>query len=313
MTTAFYLPAQCQEHDMGPHHPECPQRLQAIADLMHTTGLDQRVLRSQSPPAQLHHLLAAHAPAYVDDILAKMQRSQAQSRPDAVDPDTFISPGTQAAALHAAGAAIHATDAVISGQVDNAFCAIRPPGHHACHDKAMGFCFFNNAVVAARHALQAHGLKRVAIIDFDVHHGNGTENIVAHDERILMCGIFQHPLYPYSGEHPLGPQMFNVPVDPYTRGPAIRELIQKHWAPAVEAFAPELFVVSAGFDAHREDTLGQLGLEEDDYAWITQRIMQWAQRHAQGRIVSCLEGGYHLSALARSVCAHVRVLAGDPK
>ena len=310
MTTAFYLPAQCQEHDMGPHHPECPQRLQAIAELMRSTDGYGQVLQCESTAAQAHHLARAHAPSYVQEMLEKMQRSHAQSRSEAVDPDTFISPGTWAAALHAAGAAVNATDAVIEGRVDNAFCAVRPPGHHACHDHAMGFCFFNNVVVAARHALEARGLQRVAIIDFDVHHGNGTEDIVAHDDRILMCSFFQHPLYPYCGEHPSGAQMVNLPVDPYTRGPAIRKLVDAHWAPALEAFAPQMIFVSAGFDAHREDTLGQLGLEEDDYAWITQRIVQWARRHAQGRIVSCLEGGYHLSALARSVCAHVRVLAG---
>ena len=310
MTTAFYLPAACLEHDMGAHHPECPDRLRAIADLMRSSGLMDQVLGCEAAAAQVRDLQGAHAVPYVDDMLARMARAQAQSRTDAVDPDTFISPGTWAAALQAAGAAIHATDAVIDGRVNNAFCAVRPPGHHACHDRAMGFCFFNHVAMAARHALDVRGLQRVAIIDFDVHHGNGTEDIVAHDERILMCSFFQHPFYPYSGEHPTGPQLVNVPVDPYTRGPAIRQLISRHWAPALEAFAPELIVVSAGFDAHREDTLGQLGLEEDDYAWITQQIVRWAQRHAQGRIVSCLEGGYHLSALARSVCAHVRVLAG---
>lgn len=311
MTTAFYLPAPCLEHDMGAHHPESPDRLRAIAEQMRRSGLMDQVLACESSAAQVSDLQAAHAASYVDDVLDRMARAHAQSCMDAVDPDTFISPGTWSAALHAAGAAIDATNAVIDGRANNAFCAVRPPGHHACHDKAMGFCFFNHVVVAARHALNVRGLQRVAIIDFDVHHGNGTEDIVAHDERILMCSFFQHPLYPYSGEHPTGPQLVNVPVDPYTRGPAIRQLISSQWAPAIEAFAPQLIVVSAGFDAHREDTLGQLGLEEDDYAWITQQIVQWAQRHAQGRIVSCLEGGYHLSALARSVCAHVRVLAGE--
>ena len=220
------------------------------------------------------------------------------------------SPGTRAAALKSAGAAIAATDAVIFRSASNAFCAVRPPGHHATRDEAMGFCFFNNVAVAARHALDVRGLQRVAIIDFDVHHGNGTEDIVASDDRILMCSFFQHPLYPYSGAVPKGTNMVNVPVDPYTRGPAVRELIEQQWIPALEQCKPEMVFISPGFDAHREDELGQMGLIEADYEWMTRRLMQVADAHAHGRIVSCLEGGYHLSALARSVAAHLRVLSG---
>jgi acetoin utilization deacetylase AcuC-like enzyme len=173
----------------------------------------------------------------------------------------------------------------------------------------MGFCFFNNVVVAARHALDVHGLERVAVVDFDVHHGNGTEDIVAGDERMLMVSFFQHPLYPYSGTDPKGDNVLNLPLPPYTRGPEVRELIEALWLPRLEAFRPQMIFVSAGFDAHREDELGQLGLVEADYAWITARLRAVAERHAQGRIVSCLEGGYALGALARSVAAHLRVLA----
>jgi acetoin utilization deacetylase AcuC-like enzyme len=234
---------------------------------------------------------------------------QSSGRPRAIDPDTHVGPGTLQATLRAAGAAVAATDEVISGRAQNAFCAVRPPGHHATRDRAMGFCIFNNVAIAARHALDVHGLQRVAIIDFDVHHGNGTEDIIANDERVLMASFFQHPLYPYSGGVPMGTNMVNVPVPPYTKGGEVREIIESMWMPRLEAFRPQMVFISAGFDAHREDDLGQMGLVEADYQWITARIKGLAERHAQGRIVSCLEGGYNLDALARSVAAHLRVLA----
>jgi acetoin utilization deacetylase AcuC-like enzyme len=211
--------------------------------------------------------------------------------------------------LRAAGAAVAATDAVIDGSVDSAFCAVRPPGHHATRDRAMGFCFFNNVAIAARHALDVRGLERVAIVDFDVHHGNGTEDIIAGDERVLMVSIFQHPLYPFCGTQPKGTNMVNVPVPPHARGPQVRQLIETMWMPRLDEFRPQMIFVSAGFDAHQDDQLGQLGLVEADYEWITRRIKEVAVRHAQGRIVSCLEGGYALGALARSVAVHLKVLA----
>ena len=228
--------------------------------------------------------------------------------PRAIDADTIAAAGTWRAVMRGAGAAVAATDAVIDGAVENAFCAVRPPGHHATRGQAMGFCFFNNVAVAARHALDVRGLARVAIVDFDVHHGNGTEDIIANDERVLMVSIFQHPLYPYSGAVPLGTNMVNVPVPPYTRGPQVRALIEENWLAPLDAFRPEMIFVSAGFDAHRDDELGQLGLVEADYTWITEQIKAVALKHARGRIVSCLEGGYNLGALARSVAAHLRVL-----
>jgi acetoin utilization deacetylase AcuC-like enzyme len=310
MSTAYYSPPECRLHDMGEGHPECPQRLEAIADHLLATGLDIALDYRDATPATAEQLARAHSVGYVSELQNLLQDVASARRPRALDPDTVASPGTGLAALMAAGAALAATDAVIGGSVDNAFCAIRPPGHHATRDETMGFCFYNNVAVAARHALDVHGLKRVAIIDFDVHHGNGTEDIIAGDERVLMCSFFQHPLYPYSGAVPKGTNMVNVPVPPYTRGGELRETIESHWIPALDAFAPQMIFISAGFDAHREDELGQLGLVEADYEWITRRLLAVAERHAGGRVVSCLEGGYNLGALARSVAAHLRVLAG---
>ena len=212
--------------------------------------------------------------------------------------------------LRAAGAAIAATDAVMAGELANAFCATRPPGHHATRRRAMGFCVFNNVAIAARYALERHGLKRVAVVDFDVHHGNGTEDIIANDERVLMVSIFQDHFYPFTGNVPLGDNMVNVPLPAYTRGAEVREIIDAEWMPRLEEFKPQMIFISAGFDAHRDDDLGQLGLVEADYEWITLRLKALADKHAGGRIVSVLEGGYNLGALARSAAAHVRVLAG---
>jgi acetoin utilization deacetylase AcuC-like enzyme len=226
-----------------------------------------------------------------------------------IDPDTAMNEHSWSAVLRASGAVLAAVDAVMAGELQNAFCAVRPPGHHATHARAMGFCVFNNVAVGAAYALRRHGLKRVAIVDFDVHHGNGTEDIFAGDERVLMVGIFQHPFYPYSGGDTKASNMVNVPVPAYTRGPAIREIVDVAWLPRLEEFKPEMVFISAGFDAHREDDLGQLGLVEADYQWITMKVKEIADKYAQGRIVSSLEGGYNLSALGRSVEAHVRVLA----
>ena len=309
MSTVFYSHPDCRGHDMGAGHPECPQRLDAITDHLMATGLDVALAFREAPIATLEQLSRAHSSGYVSEIEDLLERVRESGEPRALDPDTIAGPGTLAAALRAAGAAVAATDDVLAGRARNAFCSVRPPGHHATRDQAMGFCFFNNVAVAARHALDVHGLQRVAVIDFDVHHGNGTEDIIAGDDRVLMCSFFQHPLYPYSGAVPKGTNMVNVPVAPYTRGPAVRQAIQDMWLPALERFAPQMLFISAGFDAHREDDLGQMALVEDDYTWITRTLLAVADKHAQGRVVSCLEGGYSLSALARSVAAHVRVLA----
>ncbi|WCM94857.1 histone deacetylase family protein [Acidovorax sp. NCPPB 2350] len=313
-STGYFTHRDCWKHEMGPGHPECPARLDAIEDRLLATGVADALERFEAPEASLADVELAHDRLHVaalrglSDRLAEEILAGGPAHAQ-VDPDTAINPHTWTASLRAAGAALAATDAVMAGELENAFCCVRPPGHHATRSKAMGFCFFNNVAIAAKYALQRYKLQRVAVVDFDVHHGNGTEDILAGDPRALMVGIFQHPFYPYSGDQDPAPNMLNVPVAAYTRGMDIRELIEMLWIPRLEAFRPEMVFVSAGFDGHRDDDMGQLGLTEQDYAWITQRIKDIARRYAKGRIVSCLEGGYMMGPLARSVEAHVRVLA----
>ncbi|MDI9332597.1 MAG: histone deacetylase family protein [Alphaproteobacteria bacterium] len=313
--TGFFIHSDCQRHDVGRGHPECPERLSAIRDRLLVTGVDQGLLERDAPLAEVEDLLLAHDPRMVDavyDLNREVQDKIAQGDQGLayIDPDTALNGHSLNAALRCVGAAMAATDAVLAGEMDNAFCAVRPPGHHATRARSMGFCIFNTVAIAVRHVLERHGLERVAVIDFDVHHGNGTEDILAGDERVLMCSTFQHPFYPYCGTHDTPANMVNVPVPAYTAGSEIRKLMTQHWFPALEDFKPQMIFISAGFDAHREDDLGQLGMTEADYRWITEQLMDLALRHAQGRIVSCLEGGYNLSALGRSVEAHVRALAG---
>ncbi|MBC5766312.1 histone deacetylase family protein [Ramlibacter albus] len=311
--TGFFTHPDCRRHEMGRGHPECPERLDAIEDRLLASGVGDALDRREAPLAPASELVLAHERSHVASIrgLADELGDQQQAGGGDylyIDPDTAMNPYSWNAALRGAGAALAATDAVIDGELENAFCAVRPPGHHATRARAMGFCIFNNVAIAARYALERKGLKRVAVVDFDVHHGNGTEDILAGDERVLMVGIFQHPFYPYSGMNP-APNMVNVPVPAYTKGDTIRALVEDKWLPRLHEFQPEMIFISAGFDAHREDDLGQLGLVEDDYKWITQQLKDIAARYSQGRIVSCLEGGYNLGALARSVEAHLRVLA----
>ncbi|MFY9461383.1 MAG: histone deacetylase family protein [Aquabacterium commune] len=308
MTTGYFSHPDCLSHDMGAGHPECPARIHAIEDHLRAVGLDMLMLPQDVPMASNQDLAYAHDLNYVLTLDDFLQQLEATGETRALDPDTWACPGTRAAAWRAAGAAVAATDAVIDGKLSNAFCAVRPPGHHATHDQTMGFCFFNNVAVAARHALDVRGLKRVAVVDFDVHHGNGTEDILANDDRVLMVGLFQHPFYPYSGAESRAGNMVNVPVPARSDGRLVRDVVDSYWMYRLEDFKPEMIFISAGFDGHREDDLGGLGLVEADYAWITAKIMQVADTHAKGRIVSCLEGGYNLSALARSVAAHVRTL-----
>jgi len=306
MTTAFITHADCLKHDMGAHHPERPARLTAIEDQLIASGVGQYLTRYEAPLATDEQLARVHPPDYV--------RAIRDAAPHAgtvhLDPDTAMNPWTLQAALRAAGAAVLAVDLVLEKKVTSAFCAVRPPGHHACRARAMGFCIFNNVAVAARHAVEAHGLDRVAIIDFDVHHGNGTEDIFEDDEHVLMASIFQHPFYPYSGTDNPAPNMHNVPLAAGSGSRELRRAVEDVWLPALQDFRPQLVLFSAGFDAHLEDDMAMLRFTDVDYGWVTQAVADVALRHAGGRMVSMLEGGYSLSALGRSAVQHIRVLAG---
>jgi acetoin utilization deacetylase AcuC-like enzyme len=291
-------------HDMGSHHPECPARVAAIEDYLLATGLLLHLVDIEAPPATREQLLRVHDPDYVDTIEASIPEHGLIH----LDPDTAMNPHSYHAALRAAGAVIKATDMVMGGEVENAFCNVRPPGHHAGRARAMGFCFFNNIAVGAAHALEKHGLERVAIVDFDVHHGNGTEDIFRDDPRVMMVSTFQHPFYPYSGVEGRSERMVNVPLAAYSSGVQFREAVENFWVPALDRFQPQMVFVSAGFDAHRDDDMASLSLVEADYAWITERLVVYADKYCRGRVVSTLEGGYALDALARSVAVHIRAL-----
>ena len=304
-TTAFVTHRDCWQHDMGSHHPECPDRLGAINDRLIASGLDMYLQFHDAPLAEMDQLERVHPREYIE----RLRASSPGQGIIHLDPDTAMSPGTWQAALRSAGAGCFATDLVMRGEADTAFCAVRPPGHHAERAKAMGFCFFNNIAVAARHAVAAWGLSRVAIIDFDVHHGNGTEEILANDPNVLMVSMFQHPFYPYCGTDNPAPNMCNIPVPAGTRGEGFREMVTDIWVPRLREFRPEMLFISAGFDAHYEDDMASLGLVESDYAFVTEQLKRVAKESAQGRIVSMLEGGYALSALARSVTTHIKALA----
>jgi len=309
MTTAIYSHPECKRHEMGQWHPECPARLQAIEDQIIASRINGFLEYREAPEVDVAAIRRVHtenAVACVRENAASLEGIGSGYYP--IDADTMLNAHSWKAALRAAGAAVAATDAVIAGELDNAFCSIRPPGHHARPSEPMGFCLFGNVAIAAKHALDVHGLQRVAIVDFDVHHGNGTEEAFLDDTRVMMVSFFQHPFYPYSELQASG-HMVNVPVPAYTKGDEVRRIVTEQWLPALHAHRPEMIFISAGFDAHREDDIGQMGLVEADYAWITQQIMNVAKEHAQGRIVSCLEGGYNLSALGRSVVAHVKALA----
>ena len=276
----------------------------AIADQLIASGVDPWLTHLTAPAATREQIGRVHSVAYIDEIEA----ASPQSGLHFVDPDTALNPHSLTAARHAAGAVVLAVDLVLGGKHQSAFCAVRPPGHHAERRRAMGFCLFNNVAVGAAHALAVHGLERVAIVDFDVHHGNGTEDIFTDDPRVLMVSTFQHPLYPYSGTRPHSSNMVNIPLAEGSGGDEFRAAVRERWLPAFAAFRPELILVSAGFDAHREDPLAGLKLTDHDYAWVTRELLAVAERHSGGRVVSTLEGGYALSALGRSAAEHIREL-----
>ncbi len=304
-STAFITHRDCQLHDMGSYHPESPERLTVINDHMIAQGLDSYLTYHDAPQATFQQLKRVHSAAHLE----RLKRASPELGIVHLDPDTAMNRHTWQAALRAAGAGVLAVDLVMKGEAQSAFCAVRPPGHHAERASAMGFCFFNNVAVAAAHALEAHKLGRVAVVDFDVHHGNGTEDCFRADPRVLMVSTFQHPFYPYSGTENPAPNMLNVPLARGTDGEEFRRVVSDLWMPRLYAFRPELILISAGFDAHYEDEMGGLRLLEKDYAWVTGQLKLLAEETAQGRIVSVLEGGYALSALARCVIAHIRVLA----
>ena len=306
MTTAFITHGECAKHDMGAHHPECPARLAAIEDQAISSGIAQYLARYEAPLATDDQIARVHPAEYVRAIRDASPRSGTVH----LDPDTAMNPHSLNAALHAAGAGVLATDLVMKGEVENAFCSVRPPGHHATRTRPMGFCIFNNIAIAARHAIHAHGIERVAIIDFDVHHGNGTEDIFTGDPHVLMASTFQHPFYPYSGTEPGADNMVNVPLAAGAGSKAFREAVTRHWLPVLDEFAPQLVMFSAGFDAHADDDMAMLALQDADYAWVTEEVKRATDRHSHGKIVSMLEGGYDLSALGRSAVRHLRVLAG---
>ena len=304
MPTAYITHPSFLQHDMGPYHPECPDRLRAIHDRLISSGLDAYLVHHTAPPADNDTLALVHTAEYLATIEAESPASGLHY----LDPDTAMCAYSLTAARHAAGAVVLATDLVVRGDCKTAFCAVRPPGHHAERRRAMGFCLFNNVAVGAAHALSAHGLERVAIVDFDVHHGNGTEDIFSGDPRVLMVSTFQYPLYPYSGVDNPAPNMVNVPLAGGAGSEEFRAAVKEHWLPALERHRPQVIFVSAGFDAHRDDPLAGLQLADADFAWVTRELVAVAAKHSQGRIVSTLEGGYSLAALGRSALEHVREL-----
>ena len=305
MTTLLYTHSACLEHDPGIHHPESPARLRAVLAALsgpQFASLEPR----EAPQAAIDDVLRVHPRRHVERVLNAVPKAGHV----ALDADTVLSPASGRAALHAAGAVIAAVDAVVANEAVNAFCAVRPPGHHAEPDRAMGFCLFNNAAIGALRARDVHGLERVAVVDFDVHHGNGTQAAFEADENLFYASTHQSPLYPGTGaasETGVG-NIVNAPLRPMSGSGPFRRAFTERVLPALDDFSPQLLIISAGFDAHRSDPLAQLMLDESDYVWVTEKLVELARRHARGRLVSTLEGGYDLVALGASAAAHLQVM-----
>ncbi len=305
MTTLLYTHPACLDHDPGPYHPESPARLRAVLAALDTPEF-ARLERREAPAASLDDIARVHPRRFIERLLAAVPATGHVG----IDADTILSPQSGRAALRAAGAVAAAVDAVVAGEADNAFCAVRPPGHHAEPERAMGFCLFNNVAIGALRAREAHGLARVAVIDFDVHHGNGTQARFYDDASLFYASTHQFPLYPGTGaasETGVG-NIVNVPLPAMAGSRQFRLGVTREILPALDAFRPEMVLISAGFDAHRSDPLAQLLLDERDYAWVTEQLVLVARHHAAGRVVSTLEGGYDLAALGASAAAHIRVL-----
>ena len=301
MTIAFITHPDCEQHDMGSAHPESPERLRAIQDHLIATNLDFALRHYTAPRASRRQLLRVHDADYVDGIFGQAPGEGLVW----LDPDTVMMPKTLSAALHAAGAVVLATDLVMEGNAAQAFCSVRPPGHHAERNRAMGFCLFNNVAVGVAHAIEEYALERVAVADFDVHHGNGTEDIFRSDDRVLLCSTFRHPFYPFTGMESGSGHIVNVPLEAGCDSATFRHAISEQWLPALHAFKPQLLFISAGFDAHAADDMGGMRLQESDYYWVTAELKKVMLEYGEGRMVSVLEGGYELNALARSVAAHL--------
>ncbi|MCB0717210.1 MAG: histone deacetylase family protein [Bacteroidetes bacterium] len=304
MRILFISHAEFTLHDPGPLHPECPRRMHAINDELIASRLSDVMDFMEAIPATREQLEAVHTGKYIDAIEALNPSSGVVK----IDGDTIMSPGTWNAAVLAAGAVVLGVDQSLSGEHPRVFCSVRPPGHHAEHERGMGFCFLNNVAVGAAHALDQHGLERIAILDFDVHHGNGTEDIFSDDTRVLYCSTFQYPLFPFTGIEFVAPNVINSPLPAGLDGEGYRKVVAEEWLPRLDEFKPQLVLVSAGFDAHEHDDLGGLRLHTEDFDWIAERIVEVAEKHSEGRIVSVLEGGYNLPVLGRSVATYLRAL-----
>jgi acetoin utilization deacetylase AcuC-like enzyme len=308
MNIALISHLDCLLHETEFGHPECPERLKAIEDELFSVGFCAELKHYEAPLVTREQLHRVHDPDYVDLIFSSAEH-EGMVR---LDPDTMMNnPGSFRAALRAAGAAVLGVDLVMSGQQKLVFCNVRPPGHHAGRARAMGFCIFNNIAVGAAHALHDYKLERVAVLDFDVHHGNGTEDIFKDNPGVLYCSTFQHPFYPHSGADIESDHIINAALPAGAGGTEFRTAVESRWLPVLERFKPQLIFISAGFDAHMEDNMAGLSLLESDFAWVTTKISKIADQHASGKIVSVLEGGYALPALGRSVAAHIVALSGQ--